>query len=231
MYKLAIFDLDDTLAPTGKNISPDDLILLKKISDKVQIAVCSGKPVYYLCGFMRQAGISNAIFIGENGSTYQFGVDLPPVKYGFHPLANNAQQSLAHLKTEISRVVPDVWYQPNEIAVTPFPKTEEEFKIIEECLNKNTSDLQNVTVYKHFDSFDIVPKGVTKYTGAEHLGKMINVMPSDTIAVGDGVNDYPLFEYSGYSVGVHVKHPEKVDANFDNISQALTHVLEAVSVT
>ena len=231
MYKLAIFDLDDTLAPTGKGILPENIKLLKTISDKVQITICSGKPVYYLCGFMRQAGINNAVLMGENGSAFQFGTDLPPSKYGYHPLAKNAKASLSFLKDEISRTVPGIWYQPNEIAVTPFPKSEQEFELIEACLQRCNLAIRNVTVYRHDDSFDIVPKGVNKQTGAEYLGNMLGILPSETIAIGDGVNDYPLFEYAGHSIGVCVSKPEKVDVNYNSITQALNHVLEVLSVT
>lgn len=230
MYKLVIFDLDETLAPTGYGISPENLEILKKISSKTQVAVASGKPVYYLCGFMRQVGIRDCIFIGENGSTFQFGVDLPPQVHGFHPLAENAREALAILKSEITAAVPGIWYQPNEVAVTPFPKKQEEFDIIDACLEKNRELTEFVTIYKHFDSYDILPKGINKSTGAENLGRRINILPEETIAVGDGVNDYPMFEYAGLSVGVNVENPEKVDNSFDNISDALNYVLEAVSV-
>ena len=38
MYKLVIFDLDETLAPTGYGISPENLEILKK--NKQQDAGC-----------------------------------------------------------------------------------------------------------------------------------------------------------------------------------------------
>ena len=78
-YKLVVFDLDDTLAVTGQAVLPEDVKLLKEIEKTgIKIAVCSGKPVYYLCGFMRQLGINDAIMVGENGAVIQFGISLPP---------------------------------------------------------------------------------------------------------------------------------------------------------
>ena len=146
-------------------------------------------------------------------------------------MAKSAKAFPGFLKNEISRAIPGIWYQPNEIAVTPFPKNEKEFELIEACLQRCNLAIHNVTVYRHDDSFDIVPKGINKQTSAENLGNMISVLPSEMIAMGDGVNDYPLFEYAGHSIGVCVSKPEKVDVNYNSITQALNHVLEALSVT
>ena len=82
MIKLAVFDLDDTLAPVGRGIAEHDLKRLKELEDMgVRIALSSGKPTYYLCGLLRQLGLKRPIMIGENGIVIQFGVDLPPKKY------------------------------------------------------------------------------------------------------------------------------------------------------
>ena len=55
MFKLIAFDLDNTLAAVGKPVTPGDLALLRQLEDGgARIAICSGKPTYYLCGFARQ---------------------------------------------------------------------------------------------------------------------------------------------------------------------------------
>jgi hydroxymethylpyrimidine pyrophosphatase-like HAD family hydrolase len=82
-----------------------------------------------------------------------------------------------------------------------------------------------LTVYRHCDSIDITPSEITKYTGLEYLGKVIGINPGETIAVGDGVNDYPMFQYAGYTVGVNVKNPEAVRVNFRTINDALQHII------
>ena len=63
MVRTIFFDLDDTLAQVGKQAENATVEKLKQLNGK--IAVCSGKPVYYLCGFMRQLGIYDAVLIGE----------------------------------------------------------------------------------------------------------------------------------------------------------------------
>ena len=70
MIKLLVFDLDSTLAPIGEEMEWENVRLLRELEKKgARIAVCSGKSCDYLCGFLRQLGLSNPIMIGENGAS------------------------------------------------------------------------------------------------------------------------------------------------------------------
>ena len=76
MKKIYAFDLDNTLCPIGKPLATETvkgLTMLERQGGR--IAVCSGKPTYYLCGLMRQIGLRAPILVGENGGVIQFGVD------------------------------------------------------------------------------------------------------------------------------------------------------------
>lgn len=226
MIKIIVFDLDNTLAKVGCGITDKDLLLLKQIESKgVKVAICSGKPTYYLCGFMRQVGLDEPILIGENGAVIQFGVELPPSNYNVLPYSETAKKSISYLKLKFEEILPDLWYQPNQVGLTPFPSNDEEFEIISNCIEKSKPYIGDVTVYRHIDSFDIIPNGINKYAGLEYLAKLLEVDSSEMIAVGDGVNDYPMFEYAGLAVGVNVSEPSKVNVNFDTITDALEYIL------
>lgn len=226
MIKLVVFDLDSTLAELGKGIIPEDLKILHELEKTgVQIAICSGKPVGYLCGFMRQTEIRKPILIGENGAMIQFGVDLPPKQYYILPHSKEAKMTIRFLREKIEDVLPNIWFQANEVGLTPFPVTEEEFQLLEQCFSEYKAQIRDVTIYRHIDSFDITPNGITKYDGLQYLGKILGIHPEEVIAVGDGVNDYPMFAYAGYSVGVHVKETEKVNRNFATSTEALNYLL------
>lgn len=225
--KLIAFDLDNTLAKPGKGIIPKDLDLLKHIEKQgTAVAICSGKPTDYLCGFMRQAGLKHPILIGENGAVIQRGIELPPKEYYILPYSKEAQSSINFLKSKISELLPDLWYQPNMVGLTPFPASDSEFEIIADCIEQYRPHLKDIIVYRHVDSFDITPVGIDKQHGLQYLGKQLNISPEETIAVGDGVNDYPMFAYAAYSVGVNVKDAGKVDINFPTSSDALSHLLK-----
>lgn len=224
--RAVIFDLDNTLAKLGKAIEKKDLMLLQKLEKQGNtIAICSGKTVDYLCGFARQIELERPVLIGENGAVIQIGVDLPPKHFYELPYSDKAKESIAFLRSELNKILPHIWYQPNKVGLTPFPSGPEEFKIIAECIEKNKEQIQDVVIYQHIDSFDIVPKGIDKRKGIAFLGKLLDMTMEDMAAVGDGVNDYPMFECVGLSIGINVREAKRVDKNFRTITEALEYLL------
>ena len=229
MIKLIVFDLDGTLAALGKGIEPENLELLRALEAAgARIAICSGKPTYYLCGFMRQVGLKAPVLVGENGAVIQLGVDLPPRDYHVAPYSPAAKRSIRLLRERIEQTVPGMWYQPNEVGLTPFPRNDAEFDAVQGCIDALKNEIKDVIVYRHCDSFDITPDGITKKSGLERLGALLDIRAEETIAVGDGVNDYPMFEYAGHAVGVNVKDESKVDVNFATANEALKYLLARI---
>lgn len=225
MIKLIVFDLDNTLAEQGKGILASDIEKLKKLEAKgIKIAICSGKPVHYLSGFMRQVGLKKPYLLGENGAVLQAGVELPPKELYILPYSKQAKESLAFIKNEIDAKLPDIWYQPNMVGVSPFPKCDDEFEIITELLKENADKLQDIQIYRHPDCFDIIPSGIDKRAGVHFLAQKLNLMRDEVVAVGDSENDYPMFSYAGLSIGVNVKDESKVNKNFGTITEVLDYL-------
>lgn len=206
MHRLLVFDLDGTLANVGKsmvNADVEKLIELEKAG--YMIAICSGKPSYYLCGFARQLGLKGPILIGENGATFQFGIELPPRRYEVYPYSESAREQLDMMRTLIDRECGDkVWYQPNEVELTPFPKDAEAFELIQKLIDGRTVMLDELLVYRHIDSFDLTPKNINKFNGLAYLIELLGLEAKDVIAVGDGVNDIPMFEFADLAIGIAV---------------------------
>ena len=229
MIGLIVFDLDGTLAELGCGILPENVARLRALEEKgARIAICSGKPTYYLCGMMRQVELKAPVLVGENGAVIQFGVDLPPRDYHVAPYSEAARRSIRLLREAFEAAVPGLWYQPNEVGLTPFPRNEAEFDALQGCIDALAPQLEDVIVYRHCDSFDITPDGITKKSGLARLGNMLGIAPQETAAVGDGVNDYPMFEYAGLSIGVNVKDALRVDRNFATAAEALDCLLEKI---
>jgi len=226
MYKLIVFDLDNTLCPTGKGMTRSSMELMCALEETgARVAIASGKPTYYLCGFARQIGLKNPAFVGENGAAIHIGMELPPKAYEQMPYSAAARQSIVLLREEIEKALPGIWFQPNVTGLTPFPRCEAEFDVIEGVIESLQERLEDIIIYRHADSFDITPCGITKQSGLARLGEMLDILPEETAAVGDGVNDYPMFEYAALALGVNVADEQKVDMNFACVDDAMKELL------
>lgn len=224
---VCVFDLDGTLAELGQAVRDEDRALLLKLAENHVIVLCSGKPVGYLCGFARQLGLPRSILVGENGATFQFGVDLPPKEKYWMPISLEAKTNLARIRSLLNaRFGEDMWYQANEICLTPFPKNEEEFATIEAILAEHPDCLQGLQYYRHCDSYDFAPLEVNKGSAMAFLSHLLGVGAEEFAAVGDGVNDGPMLAFAGCALGVHYPDATAVDYNFPTVTEALRFLLE-----
>jgi HAD superfamily hydrolase (TIGR01484 family) len=204
MSSVLVFDLDGTLAQVGKGMLYNDINKLCCLEKKgFTIVICSGKPSYYLCGFLRQIGLKKPVLIGENGGTFQFGIDLPPKRYYEYSCTSLAKQQLKKLRNRIDKKCGNrVWYQPNQIGVTPFPKDERTFEEIQEIVEHYQDEMTELIVYRHIDSYDITPNNINKANGMKFLSELLQKGPEEFVAIGDGVNDIPMFDFSHTSISV-----------------------------
>lgn len=227
MIKMMVFDLDNTLCEVDREVLPENIALLRELEQQgIQIALASGKPTYYLCGFLRQVGLQDPIMVGENGCVIHMGVDLPPKGFYILPHTQKAKDSLALLQREIAKLLPHIWFQPSIVEVSPFTVIDEEFEAIEALIAKLDDQLGDITIYRHCDCFDILPDNIDKGTGVAYLADLLGITADEIIAVGDSINDFPLFAYAGHSVGVNCTEPERVDRNFTSTNAALSYLLE-----
>lgn len=227
MHKIITFDLDGTLCPPSKGMTAEDIKKLHELEAAgYKIVICSGKPSYYLCGFMRQIGLRSPILIGENGATIQYGVALPPERYIVHPHSKDIKAQREAIRALIDEACGDnVWYQPNELALTPFPKNDPTFDVIQKIIDDNKDALGEFFVYRHKDSFDLSPKNISKHSALCILAREEGVSSKDFIAVGDGINDVPMFEFADISIGVNWKDDFVPSLKFDSVTAALEYLL------
>ncbi len=222
--KVLCFDLDGTLAKLSKGATIKTVRLLKKLEKAGNIiCIASGKPCYYLCGFARQLGLKNPILLGENGGAFMEGVSLPPKVFKRADISKDDKNYLLVIVNEIKSKMPDLFYQPNEIGFTPFFSLEAERVEIEEIIDDNRLIAQHLQVFRHIDSFDFMPKGINKYSGLELISEFYNIKKENFIAIGDGENDLPMFEFCLESYGVNFN---KAKYNFSSIEKVLSCLVE-----
>ena len=227
MKKCIIFDLDGTLAPVGRPTSEENVRRLHFLRQKATLAVSSGKPTFYLCGFARQLGLCDAYLIGENGAVLQRGVGLPPPLYREAPIPKETRLALTALRSLLEEKFPDrIWYQPNATALTPFFAHLEDVPFIKKAITDFITPEMHLKVYDHPDCFDIQYDALSKGEGVRLLSEVTGTPPEAMIAVGDWTNDYPMFDAVGYSVGISLPEPDRATKNFPTLDEALEHLIE-----
>ncbi len=225
MHRFLVLDLDDTLAALGEPVLAENVALLHRLQGQGrQIVLCSGKPVYYLCGLCRQLGLPEAILIGETGAVIQGGSDLPPELHIKNNVSAEVLSQIAMVREALAPYEARLWYQPNEVALTPFPRDPEMFEILNEITYRLAPSLTALDMYRQIDCIDFVPKGTNKASGLQALAQVLGASAADFLVVGDGENDVPMFQYADFSICIRhfrcqVSHLASVA--FDTLYEAL----------
>ena len=225
--KLIIFDLDDTLADVGHGIPSDIVLRLNLLSENgMKIAISSGKPTYYIVGLARQCQFKNGIFIGENGASIQFGISLPPVDYYELPYDASVTNIFSELTGKIREKFngrKNVWFPQNMAIFTVFFDNENDHKAIAEIISEYDKTLKekSARIFDNYDSFDIVPDGLSKGNALKFLASKLGINKSEIIAVGNGDNDISMYENAGMSIGIRQAYGGENHCNAKNIQEAL----------
>jgi HAD superfamily hydrolase (TIGR01484 family) len=233
IMKLVAFDLDDTLAVVSHEIPRDIVSRLNLLSEKgMKFAICSGKPTYYIVGLARQCQFTDGIFIGENGASIQFGISLPPVEYYELPFDPGILNIFSEIKNKIWEKLnygKDIWFQPNMAILTVFFNNENDQKAIAEVLAEYDETLKDkfARIFDNYDSFDIVPDGLSKGKALKFLASKLGIDKSDIIAVGNGDNDISMYENAGMSIGINQAYNGDNHRNAKSINEALD-IIESI---
>ncbi len=229
MQKIVVFDLDGTLAKVGQPTPHSVQVLLHQLQRKARIVVCSGKPVYYLCGFCRQLGLVQPIMIGENGAEVCIGYDLPPTTHIQVDLSIDVKRRLTALHDFISAELgKNVWFQPNSVAVTPFPRDSKTFTRLDKLVADNPPLLEGIVAYRQSDCYDFSPKGVDKRAGVQKVLDILGESADNLFVVGDGVNDYCMLDMTANSFGINLADPSHAQHNFKSVTKAIQMILEMI---
>ncbi len=227
MNKILLFDIDDTIAERNKKISNDLLSELERLSTTYYIVFISGKPSCYIFGMLRQIEcLKNISIIGENGATISVGSNFPPNIFYQYQKNNDTKNIFNNIREIlIQKFGDEIWFQPNEVNLTIFSKDK---KYIDELydilLSFKTDDL---IVYKHNDSVEILPSYINKKTSVQKYLEITGLSNSsyEIHAFGDSINDLPMFEIADfiYIIGDKLAYKKKNTAieNVNNLADYL----------
>lgn len=234
MIKLAAFDIDSTLAPINEPISNRTVELLKELrKNGVIVILISGKPVSYVAGIARQAGLMDVMVAGGNGELLHTDHIFPPRKvYCIKPSKEELEILTEARKLLIEKLGDQIWFQPNLYQVTAYhyenKKVEKEvYDILNGLFESNEIVRKKFKLYSFFDCVDFLPYEISKGNIIQRFCNEEGISIEDTVSVGDSVNDISMFEQTGMSIGIDDKE-EKLPVNFrfESIVEALEFLVE-----
>jgi len=216
---ILVFDVDGTLATFRHAMDrrvADGLYHLEQAGHTIVFA--SGQPALSLEGMIRGLGLGRAIGVGENGAHMCRGFSNPPL-FILPPLP-----FLDAVKKSIRERYPDVHFQSNIVTLAALTDSEQTLAGVAKILTREGyMDRDDVTVYLHNNTAEIVPRNVSKGGGIAYLKEMFGWETQRMIAVGDGVNDESMkpqvSEFFAVGDGIEALR------NFENSVDMMTYML------
>ena len=111
-----------------------------------------------------------------------------------------------------------------------FPKTKEIQAELIPYLKRKISSLQGkLVVFEHEDAMDLMPASTDKGKALSVIKDLWNYRKDEIIAIGDWVNDVPMFKEAGLALIVGKKMEDlKIYKRFKDIATALTYLEEII---
>ncbi len=255
MYKLLILDLDNTLLSSDKSISKLNREAIARAKENgVMVSLATGRcpiDIYHLISTLE---LEDNLHIGNNGiSIFKMNVFSEDVKvferdYYLYILSELEKNNIPYgvfvekgfvfekrdiIEEKISKymkltpaILGDTKSLVNPYKVCAYFKDDEQLKYLRSLEKEG----QMSGVIPDANILDMMPYGITKYSGALEIAKRLNISRENIIAVGDQENDMELIKGVGLGIAVKNAIPEvkKVaDVTLDktNNEDAIYHVI------
>ncbi|UWG95798.1 Cof-type HAD-IIB family hydrolase [Dehalobacter sp. DCM] len=189
--KLAVFDIDGTLAPTEDPIPAEVARQLRDLEKRgIRIVFISGRTASYLAGLARGSGIYHAWVAGENG-----GVIFDPASKWEKIMVSIPYHETETMKKTLLHQFHDLWFQPNQTMLTPTPKRKEQVEALHRAVLKLDPVINNgykINIYD--DCVEIMPRQNSKGKALAVIKDLFRVKSDEVIVFGNTVVDLPMKE-------------------------------------
>jgi HAD superfamily hydrolase (TIGR01484 family) len=221
--KMAIFDVDGTICGLGRKlgepVAPDVAVRLRALEHRgSKVVLATGRPAQFALGIALGIGLENPIIVGDNGCVI---CDLAEEKETFLAIRTAELQKLMDELVDLYGF--EIRLAPNQVSCTVFPKKGTRLKSgIKGLVRQHVLDSRGrLHMFEHNSAIDILPGGVDKGVAIELLMETFGINKSETLAVGDGLNDIPMFSKVGLPliIGSLIDYPGAYHC--DSIGDAL----------
>jgi len=224
--KLAVFDIDGTLAPTQEIISPKVGEKLRELQSRgLGMAFISGRTASYLAGLVRGMGLRKCYVAGENG-----GVIFEPLSKWERKLEAIPHQTGEELKKALLKKFPDLWFQPNQTMLTATPKDPAQVdSLYREVLHlkravENQSGEGVYKINKYDDSVEIMPQKNSKGVALAVIKEILNLKKEEVIVFGNTTVDLPMQAEAGKMIIIGENPRGEGIINYSGIEEALEYL-------
>lgn len=192
--RLVAFDVDATLAGVGEAVSPEVAGRIARLEARgVRLLFNSGKSAWYLAGLARGLGVRRPLLAGENGCILFDPELLEETRLAERPPRLDEVERFV-----LGRFGPSVWLQPNQVALTVFPKDPGLIPAIAGAIRTFLKPHRDrLHVVAHADAIDVFPEGTDKGRAMRAVKARYGYRTEEIAAVGDSETDLPMFREAG----------------------------------
>lgn len=243
MIKAVMLDLDGTLLNDKHKISVTNKEILKKLEDKgVKIFLATGRIYKSMKSYYEELNLTTpaicyngAKIIYHNGSEKEYPIKEKSLK----ALIDIAREHKIHLNLYQH----EIWYSENiqnketkiYKEISGLEPVEKDFNQLDEMfstkalyvgdhkklleIEKKIKDKLGDNLYTTFSKpffLEILDKNINKGTAMKNIMKEENILLSQTIAFGDGLNDMEMLETAGIGVAM--------DDSFDELKEVADYI-------
>lgn len=194
--KAAAVDIDKTITMHGVIPAPVVAALRKLEENGIKVILASGNALPVISGLRKYLGVSGAV-IAENGGQVYYKRKI--VRIGSREKVLKARELiLKHLE----EYVEESWQNPyrySDLAFKAKIDIETAAKKVRELV---CSAMEDMRVYSSGVAIHVGEKIVNKGTGLKEALKLMELDPSEVVAIGDSEVDLEMFKVAGLSIAV-----------------------------
>jgi len=210
VFKVLVTDVDGTITGRDTSLHLPAVELIRKLSRKVPVVLCSGNAACTLMTLSLYIG-SKGPFIAENGGVVGSPFWQPPI------------QTLASKEAPLRalKVLREKLGGRLQEADQTFRLTDVVLKrdvSVEEIVSVLRREGVNVSVFDSGYAIHICGPGVSKAVGLNVVLDRLGLSGEDAVGIGDGANDVELLEACGYGIALQ-NAPEALKSVADYVTK------------
>jgi Cof subfamily protein (haloacid dehalogenase superfamily) len=224
-YKTVILDIDGTIVPHGKTLSPATKDAIERLKGKnIKVVIATGRAPYFSSSIVQEIGVDSMVFF--NGSYVFHGgkeifknpIDKNILK-NVHLLSQDFEHPLTYLgetsfkATDISHpfILEAYKHDPwkPELAESQFWLEHDIYQMFLHCEMEEEITYQSKIPELDFRRWtsgirtcDVNLSNANKSVGLTKLLEKLGISPDEAVAFGDGLNDIEMLSLAGMGVAM-----------------------------